>query len=158
MEQQVQWLYIVSIKIFLLNDETNNIKVYVSEDGKLHFVDTDGADTVLNFNSGVKELSFTITGNGDHPNYLDGTSPMYIRFDLGNFYDSGFTHCKLQFTSWYANGGSIQIILNGIHRVYSSAKPNNPRILEDDLKSEDYIQGNVSQQNLCYFTAKVTMT
>ena len=35
----------------IINDETNNINVYVGEDGKLHFVDKEGADTVLNFSS-----------------------------------------------------------------------------------------------------------
>ena len=39
------------------NDETNNIKVYVSEDDKLHFVDKDGADTVLNFSSLTLDFS-----------------------------------------------------------------------------------------------------
>ena len=33
-------------------DETSKIRTYVGSDGKLHFVNKAGADTVLNFNSG----------------------------------------------------------------------------------------------------------
>lgn len=37
-----------------------NIKVNVGKDGKLHFVDSTGADTVIPFNSGYKEVAIVI--------------------------------------------------------------------------------------------------
>lgn len=41
------------------------INVYVDNDGKLHFVNKDGADSVLNFSSGIKEIYIIkIQGNG----------------------------------------------------------------------------------------------
>lgn len=36
------------------------IKTYVGKDGKLHFVDSTGADTVIPFNSGYKEVAIVI--------------------------------------------------------------------------------------------------
>ena len=89
---------------------------------------------------------------------MNGTTPTYIDFRLGNFYDSGFKHCKIRFTSWYANGGYINITLGGVTRNYNSSRPNNPGTLEDDLQSEDAIVGSVSQQNICYFTAEIIMS
>ena len=50
-------LHIWYRNFIFLNDETNNINIYVGEDGKLHFVDKDGADTVLNFSSGSGKAS-----------------------------------------------------------------------------------------------------
>ena len=144
------------MKFFIiLNDETNNIKVYVSEDGKLHFVDKDGADTVLNFNSGVKELTFTISGEGNCPNYLDGTWITYINFRIGNFYDCGFSYCKIVFTAMTITQGRIGVRLNGKDTKISSR---NLLTLEDNLQSGDYIAGSVAQQRICSFTAQITMT
>ena len=40
-----------------LNGNLNNINVYVGEDGKLHFTDKEGADTVLNFKANPEVLS-----------------------------------------------------------------------------------------------------
>lgn len=53
-----------------LNSETDRINVYVGSDGKLHFVNKAGADSVLPF-SPVKPISFTIMGivNEGNPNY-----------------------------------------------------------------------------------------
>lgn len=36
-----------------------NVRTYVGEDGKLHFVDSTGADTVIPFSSGYKEVAIT---------------------------------------------------------------------------------------------------
>ena len=41
-----------------INSAISTISIYVGEDGKLHFVDSEGADTVLNF-SGSKTVSVT---------------------------------------------------------------------------------------------------
>ena len=39
------------------NQSLTNVRTYVGEDGKLHFVDSSGADTVLPFSSGYKEVA-----------------------------------------------------------------------------------------------------
>lgn len=41
----------------------SKIKVYVHSDGKLHFVNSGGADTALNFSSGPKAASGQLTTN-----------------------------------------------------------------------------------------------
>ena len=40
--------------LFCLNDDTSKIKTYVGSDGLIHFIDRNGADSVLNFNKGVE--------------------------------------------------------------------------------------------------------
>ena len=50
--------------ILYFNDDTSNIKTYVGSDGLLHFIDKDGADSVLNFNKGtdISNLSGKLIG------------------------------------------------------------------------------------------------
>lgn len=43
-----------------VNQSLTNINTYVGKDGKLHFVDSTGADTVIPFNSGYKEVAIVI--------------------------------------------------------------------------------------------------
>ena len=38
-------------------DDTSKIKTYVGSDGKLHFINKAGADTVLNFNKGIEKIA-----------------------------------------------------------------------------------------------------
>ncbi len=40
-----------------VNRSLTNVRTYVGEDGKLHFVNSTGADTVIPFNSGYKEVA-----------------------------------------------------------------------------------------------------
>ena len=40
-----------------ITQSLTNVRTYVGEDGKLHFVDSQGADTVLPFSSGYKEVA-----------------------------------------------------------------------------------------------------
>ena len=47
----------------MLNSNVNNINVNVGEDGKLHFVDSKGADTVLPFNKRECKLLGSYSGN-----------------------------------------------------------------------------------------------
>ena len=51
----------------LLNSSLEAINLYVGNDGKLHFVDSAGADTVIPFSSGVKSIQcrFAITGDSN---------------------------------------------------------------------------------------------
>lgn len=43
-----------------VSQSLTQIKTYVGKDGKLHFVDSTGADTVIPFNSGYKEVAIVI--------------------------------------------------------------------------------------------------
>ena len=51
----------ISNILILNNDDTSNINVYVGDDEKIHFVNKDGADTVIPFSKGSE--IYTITGN-----------------------------------------------------------------------------------------------
>ena len=46
----------------MLNKSLGKVNVYVGTDGKLHFVNASGADSVLNFSSGSKKLTLVKTG------------------------------------------------------------------------------------------------
>ena len=48
----------------MINSNVTKIKTYVGTDGKLHFVDSVGADTVLPFSNGGSTKTYTITGSG----------------------------------------------------------------------------------------------
>ena len=50
-----------------LSSETDRIRVYVGSDGKLHFVNKAGADSVLPFSSGVR-INRLESSNGDGNN------------------------------------------------------------------------------------------
>lgn len=53
-------------EITSLNSNIGNIKIYIGEDGKIHFTNKDGADSVLNFSSfKTEEKSFSWGGGGD---------------------------------------------------------------------------------------------
>lgn len=43
-----------------VSELNGNLNVYVDEEGKLHFVNGSGADSVLNFNSGVQSYTFRL--------------------------------------------------------------------------------------------------
>ena len=47
--------------LFPLNSEIKTVNVYVGSDGKLHFVNSGGADSVLPFSSGVEFLDSKYT-------------------------------------------------------------------------------------------------
>lgn len=47
-----------------LNTNMNKVKTYVGSDGKLHFVDASGADTVLNFSGGITIPRLMLQING----------------------------------------------------------------------------------------------
>ena len=74
----------------MLNSNSQKIKTYVGTDGKLHFVNSAGADTALNFSSGsstTKLLSINIScqvvGGGV---YQYGSGVVTLSYDSnGNF-------------------------------------------------------------------------
>lgn len=52
-----------------LNDSLTQVKTYVGEDGKLHFVDSAGADTVLNFSGGDGIANLILTTEKIHASF-----------------------------------------------------------------------------------------
>ena len=74
---------------------------------------------------------------------------------IGNFYDCGFSYCKIVFTAMTITQGRITVRLNGKDTMISSR---NLLTIEDNLQSGDYIVGTVAQQRICSFTAQITMT
>lgn len=85
----------VSTEVKKLNSDLGNINVYVGEDKKLHFVDKDGADSVLPFSSGksAEEIyngsittatTLTVEGDYDYIIVRGGVSgTIYITIPLG---------------------------------------------------------------------------
>lgn len=68
----------------VLNDKVSKVKTYVGSDGKLHFVDASGADTVLPFKRGItiKEWKGMLNGN---ENYIVFDSKDLTTMSIGNF-------------------------------------------------------------------------
>lgn len=61
-----QILLLFTNKRSLLNDSLGQVRTYVGSDGKLHFVDASGADSVLPFNKStgiyIPQMIFTLYG------------------------------------------------------------------------------------------------
>ena len=71
----------------MLNSNVTNVKTYVGADGKLHFVNSAGADTALNFSSGGD--SDLVLGIVDITNYINarGGYVIYGAITTGKEYD-----------------------------------------------------------------------
>ncbi len=69
-----QAISLCNSSITKLNDDCSNIKTYVGEDEKLHFIDKDGADSVLNFSKGADNVSLKIVSG------TAKSSPLSIAF------------------------------------------------------------------------------
>lgn len=58
--------------VYELNKNIQNVNVYVGDDGKLHFVDSAGADSALPFNNGafqnVGSVGLSISGDSSYVN------------------------------------------------------------------------------------------
>lgn len=84
-----------------LNSNLSKVKTYVGEDGKLHFIDSAGADSVLPFSGGWEEIKVvTLTSNltidiGRKPKELfvgwSGTNVTTSEFNLFSYYNEDFT-------------------------------------------------------------------
>lgn len=123
----------------------NNIKVYVGTDGKLHFVDSAGADTVLNFSNsnivqgltslratGVSSDSFTaqigktylvaharIGSNGTYSYIASGASVIWQSGAASSSQYSG-TYANLQF--WLIRSTGTTVSFNGTGNCLSYIK------------------------------------
>ena len=90
----------------MLNSNVTNVKTYVGTDGKLHFVNSAGADTALNFSSN-KPMTigiFTQAGNKT-------SSGFYVPID-------GYTKLTIYLNTQASNGGyypsyDILVLRNG---------------------------------------------
>lgn len=58
-------VYVLNNKIDELNSSLDKINTYVDDEGKLHFVDATGADTVLPFSNNGTYGSFTFDSSGN---------------------------------------------------------------------------------------------
>ena len=93
-----QAISLCNTSITQLNDDTSKIKTYVGTDGKLHFVNKAGADSVLNFSSGGSDISKAkyMYGNG-----TSGQSSIkYTIKEAGNYL------CCASGTNWSSSSGS----------------------------------------------------
>lgn len=88
-----------------LNDSLKTVKTYVGEDGKLHFVDSEGADSVLPFSGFKRHYSSSITVNTTSTFIELGFKPKFISIDSQWFYDEELNKC------WYSNGVSSGVAL-----------------------------------------------
>ena len=68
-----------------LNSNLGKVSVYVGDDGKLHFVDATGADSVIPFSSGV-EFCWGVYGLSDHMNLKNTGS---VTFEVLKYTASG---------------------------------------------------------------------
>ena len=67
---------------FLLNKSLSKVNVYVGTDGKLHFVNASGADSVLNFSSITRLYSNTIQIVPSVKTYEIGFRPKFFMMGL----------------------------------------------------------------------------
>ena len=91
--------YIAGVQLFNhVNDSLKTVKTYVDEEGKLHFVDSEGADSVLPFSGFKRHYSASITLSTSSKFYELGFKPKFIALDAQWFYDEELNKC------WYSNG------------------------------------------------------
>lgn len=89
-----------------INDKVDTVKVYVSEDGKLHFVDGDGADTELPFKSSLFTF-FDATNvpiaRSDSFKFSTDNSGGYFYVDISNLNGD-----HLWIEKWAGNGTTLK--------------------------------------------------
>ena len=129
---------IENLDIFL-NDETNNINIYVGEDGKLHFVDKDGADTVLNFNSNTNP---TALYGHTNTNTVETTYRMYAGYKrYKNLYVKGYgtLNAGISLLFMMNNGDETreQLSLFSIPGASSNTPFDDEKII--DISSDEYL-------------------
>ena len=71
----------------------SKVKTYVGSDGKLHFVNSAGADTALNFSSGLSDSKYATLFNGNGTqigNWSSTDSTKYTMVSSGKVYLAGY--------------------------------------------------------------------
>lgn len=95
-----------------LQTNLNNIKTYVGSDGKLHFTNSAGADSVLPFNNEENSSELLIEK-------LHSTGNAGSNSGHGYFYIKNNKWTKFTFEKYYLRGGAIKV-LDGDTTIYSS--------------------------------------
>ena len=133
-----QAISLCNTSITQLNDETNKINVYVGNDGKIHFTNKAGADSVLPFSKGTEGFVETFTlpniklGAYNNGSTSVATSNMYI--PLYGMNTVSFSITKNPYSSWYVydhNGNTLKSKTDRSETTVS---------IELDVSVIDYIQ------------------
>ena len=66
----------------MVNDSLTNVRTYVGSDGKLHFVDASGADSVLPFSSMKRFYTDAITLSSTEKTYEIGFKPKFFMIGM----------------------------------------------------------------------------
>ena len=82
----------------MVNNSLAKVKTYVGSDGKLHFRDASGADSVLHFSSFKRYFSDSITLETTSKFFELGFKPKFIAVNTTWFYEEGLNKC------WYSSG------------------------------------------------------
>ena len=93
-----------------VNESLKSVKTYVGEDGKLHFVDSEGADTVLPFSSMKRFFADSITFSSTEKTYELGFRPKFFLMGVSGtnvcfWYDS--TQNKHFYNSYITKGANV---------------------------------------------------
>ena len=83
----------------MINSNAAKIKTYVGSDGKLHFVDSAGADTALNFSKGTNSIKVCdISDNSTTTIDIKSLLPSnYSKLTASNFYSKNLV---IMFWAW----------------------------------------------------------
>ena len=118
-----------------IHDDTSKIKTYVGSDGKLHFVNKAGADTVLNF-SGAKNLLnielavYTMAASAYYGNMYNSIIPceQYKKIKIRTVEDGSLT---LYLYGGNGNSQNIKLLYtHSLNQTYSS---------EINIEEYDYV-------------------
>ena len=93
-------LIVVSENMTEIGGKAEKINVYVDSDGKLHFVDSEGADTVLNFNHGtLQKIADNISSINFERDYYGQYQHRYT-FDISGLGLGDLTYGKDFVIAW----------------------------------------------------------
>lgn len=133
-------------KILVTNNKLGQVRVYVNnDDKKIHFVDSEGADTVLNFSS-RPSLTFRTRLYTYRPNATGGGQGSFLF--LGDFVNFGYTHCEVIVTS--VASGQGYIVIDGVNTGTSGKS--------FDLTSNSYISYHANYNAVFDVSVKIIIT
>lgn len=134
-----------------VDSSLNKVKTYVGSDGKLHFVDAKGADTVIPFSNSVKIPTFY--------NYYDdsaSTERCHIEIDTNNFtslsigsLSGGMSDCRM--FGIYGFNGSNYTRLAYTSSDFSAAKKYDiSSYSKIKLQLDNYYKGTIAVKNIVF--------
>lgn len=101
-----------------LSNDLKKVNVYVGEDKKLHFTDSEGADSVLPFNQ-VQNVTGEIKGNKNTVSL--GFRPDYIYVEFGNAFE-----IKRLYSIYSGNADGITISEDGFSYSFGAGNASTP--------------------------------